>query len=253
MNYKCDAPLTWKRSLIKCLLKRAFVNSSNYKLFQIEIKTLRAILKSNAYPDNFVQNVLSQFLSEYGNTAEDFRLNKINQKDPKPQLLVKEFDDVYLNIPYVGKPSSKLHHTINQRMRAYGLYVKAAYNTKKVASYFSLKSKCSSLFEGSVVYEFSCSRDENKTYIGCTRRQLFRRITDHNDPNKYTAVFEHMYNCDYCKNITNISDSFKILSKGSKTNLDSLESLYIYTKRPILNNKMGPMRGCRFPLTLYKD
>ena len=253
MNYNCDAPLTWKRSLIKCFLKRAFVNSSNYSLFRIEIETLRAILKSNAYPDNFVQNVLSQFLSEYANTAEEFRLNKINQKNRKPQLLVKEFDDVYLNIPYVGKPSSKLHHTINRQMRAYGLCVKAAYNTKKVASYFSLKSKYSSLFEGNVVYEFKCSRDENVSYIGATRRQLFRRINDHNDPNKYTAVFEHMYNCDFCKNITNISDSFKILSKGSKTNLDSLESLYIYTKRPILNNKMGPLRGCRFPLTLYKD
>ena len=232
MNYKCDAPLTWKRSLIKCLLKRAFVNSSNYNVFLIEIKTLRAILKNNAYPDNFVHNVMSQFLSEYGNTAQDFELKKIDQRNRKPQLLVKEFDDVYIKIPYVGKPSTKLHQTINQRMRSYGLWVKAAYNTKKVASYFSLKSKCSSLFEGNVVYEFSCSRDENKTYVGCTRRQLFRRINDHNDPNKYTAVFEHMFNCDYCKNMKNITDSFKILSKGSKMNLDSLESLYICTKRP---------------------
>ena len=253
MNYKCDAPLTWKRSLIKCLLKRAFVNSSNYKLFRIEIETLRAILKSNAYPDTFVHNIISQFLSEYGKTAEDFDMNKNDQGNRRRQLLVKEFDDVYLNIPYVGRPSSKLHHTINRRMQAHGLWVKAAYNTKKVASYFSLKSKCSSLFKANVVYQFSCSRDENKSYIGATRRQLFRRIRDHNDPKKDSAVFEHMFNCNYCKNIENISDSFKILSKGTKTNLDSLESLYIYTKRPILNNKMGPLRGCRFPLALYKD
>ena len=66
-------------------------------------------------------------------------------------------------------------------MRKYCLCVKAAYNTVKVGSYFSLKSKCSNLFGSNVVYKFTCSRDENISYLGETQRHLFKRISEHSD------------------------------------------------------------------------
>ena len=46
------------------------------------------------------------------------------------------------------------------------------FNSFKVSSYFSLKSKSPSLLSSNVVYKFSCLCDTNLTYIGKTKRHL---------------------------------------------------------------------------------
>ena len=107
------------------------------------------------------------------------------------------------------------------------------------------------LFESNVVYKFTCSRDENISYIGETRRQLFQRIIDHNTSNKNSAIFDHMFNCRGCMDKANIAESFQIIQKSRRSHLYSLESIMISKNRPNLNNKLGPHKGT-FPLTLYK-
>ena len=147
---------------------RAYRNSSNFDLFQTEVKNLKSILMQNAYPDHFIDSDIAKFMSDLKIEEKQFKLNKCSSTKKK-QLVVTELDDVYINIPYMGKPSQKLHRKIYHRMLNYHHCVKAAYNTVKVRSYFSLKSKCSNLFESNVVYKFTCSRDEIVSYIGETQ------------------------------------------------------------------------------------
>ena len=253
MNYNSNTPPQWRRSLINCLLMRAFRNSSHYCLFRSEITTLRTIFKRNGYPDPFIDKIIFDFQQTHAQDEQHFKLNKQKSGTKKPQIVVKEFDEVYLNLPYIGRPSTKLHRKINIQMRKYNLWVNAAYRTTKTGSYFNLKSQCSKLFESNVVYQFTCSRDENESYIGETRRHLFQRINEHNsnNNNNNSAIFDHMFNCTGCMNNTNIAKSFKILYKCKRSNLYSLESIMIRKHRPTLNSKLGVNKGC-YPLTIFR-
>jgi hypothetical protein len=229
---------------------RAYRNSSSFSLFQIEVKNLKSILLRNAYPDHFIDSDIAKFISDQKIDEKQFKQNKCSNTK-KQQLVVTEFDDVYLNIPYIGKPSQKLHRKIHHRMRNYNLCVKAAYNTVKVGSYFGLKSKCSYLFESNVVYKFTCSRDENISYIGETQRHLFTRISDHNDNKSDSPIFDHLFNCKDCQNTTNITARFSILKRSNTQNVRSLESLMITRFAPTLNTQLGNHFGKGARLVLY--
>ena len=178
-------------------------------------------------------------------------MNKLKLNTKKPQLVVKEFDEVYLNLPYIGKPSIKLHRKINNQMRKYNLWVKAAFNTTKTGSYFNLKSQCSNLFANDVGYKFTCSRDENISYIGETRRHLYQRIIEHTSSSSNSAVFDHLFQCRDCQNNINIAKSFKILHRCKRSILYNLESIMICKDRPNLNNKLGYNKGT-VPFTIFK-
>ena len=126
----------------------------------------------------------------------------------------------------------------------------AAYNTTKVGTYYKLKPPCPKLFLSNVVYQFSCCRDDNTTYIGETRRQLFRRVEDHNGKDQQSAVFQHLYNCTDCQS-SNLTDRFNILKTCGKGDLLSCEALMISKYRPKLNTQLGPAKGTQVSLSLY--
>ena len=124
-------------------------------------------------------------------------------------------------------------------------------STVKVSSYFSLKSKCSDLFDSNVVYKFTCSRDENVSYIGETQRQLFRRISEHSDKTSDSPVFDHLFNCRDCQNTSNITTRFSIIQHSNKFNVRSLEAILINKLAPRLNIQLGKTRGAGTRLVLY--
>lgn len=123
--------------------------------------------------------------------------------------------------------------------------------TTKVQSYFSLKSRCSTLFTANVVYLFSCPCDKSVSYVGETRRQLFRRILEHGKMGTNSAVFEHLEGCDACQD-KNIAESFTILQRCGSANICSVEAMFINKLRPSLNTQLGPSKGAAVSLSLYK-
>ena len=129
--------------------------------------------------------------------------------------------------------------------------VETAYNTTKIGSYFSLKTCTPYLFKSNVVYKFTCTRDENITYIGESKRQLYQRIKDHCEKDKNSAIFGHLYECEDCQDEEIIS-RFEILKCGSSMNILSLEAILITKFRPSLNTQLGPQKGTLVSLTLYK-
>ena len=53
------------------------------------------------------------------------------------------------------------------------------YKSFKVKSYFELKSRTSVALCSKVVYQFTCSCNTNKTYIGMSSGQLSTRVQEH--------------------------------------------------------------------------
>ena len=121
MNFNAVAPVQWKRSLITCLLNRAFIVCSTYVLFHDEVKRLKAIIISNAYPADFFDNVSRRFLQSLGGS----------QVGAVSETTCSEEPCVYLRVVYVGGPS----HNFGKRLGTlicdkYGVEVKVLFPFK---------------------------------------------------------------------------------------------------------------------------
>ena len=209
--------------------------------------TIKSSLLRNGYPDRFVNDACKAFNEENIINNENFRTQQQSQTSSRPEQL----PEVYVCVPYVGKPSLKLQFRIRKEMQEHRIKTIAAYKTTKVGSYFNLKSSCPHLFHSNVVYQFSCFRDVSSTYIGETRRQLFQRVDDHRGKDKKSAVFDHLYKCDSCQSLQNLGSQFSILQKCNKRSILSYEALLIARNCPKLNTQLGPGKGTMVSLSLY--
>ena len=59
------------------------------------------------------------------------------------------------------------------------------------------------------IYKFTCAKDCEKTYIGESKRLLKKRIREHTQPCRSTAIFKHISECEYFKE----SLSLKLMEK----------------------------------------
>ena len=84
-----------------------------------------------------------------------------------------------------------------------------------------------------VIYQFTCLRDANSTYIGKTIRHLATRVREHTT--SPSAIKEYLSSCTTCKD--NYScNSFKVIdSANSDFEVSIKEALHIRT--PISTNK----------------
>ena len=217
------------------------------ELFFLEVNKIKSNLQKNGYPRLFLDNTYQAFIESNGINERSFE----NKQGIKNGNQDKDRPDAYVVVPFVGKPSIKLQHRLCKTMEDNGIQISPAFRTTKVASYFNLKSSCPLLFKSNVVYQFVCSCDENTTYIGETRRQLFRRVEDHKGKDKQSAVFSHLYNCNACQSLQNISQQFRILKKCRRNNILSLEAILISKHRPVINTQLGPGKGTMVSLALY--
>ena len=59
-----------KKGLIKCLLNRAFLICSTWKLFHGEVCKLKEFLLKNAYPVHYFEQIVKDFLSHKLNNTK---------------------------------------------------------------------------------------------------------------------------------------------------------------------------------------
>ena len=246
MNYHSNSPWQWKKALIKCLLARAYRVSSGPTSFKSEVSLITDSLIKNSYPTHRINKVIKEF---YATLDINEDVSKRTQEDPGKNNLKDE--NVFFKIPFIGAASLKLQRSVRNELEDYGLRVRATFSTTKVQSYFNLKSRCSSLFTANVVYLFSCPCDKSVSYVGETRRQLFRRIAEHDKIETNSAVFDHLERCDVCQD-KNISESFEIFQRCGPGNICSVEAMLINKLRPSLNTQLGPSEGAAVSLALYK-
>ena len=137
-------------------------------------------------------------------------------------------------------------------METIGINIKVAFRTSKVGNYFSLKDKINKLYRNRIVYKFQCPGDLDTQYIGETERQLFVRIKEHTKPTN-SAVFAHIEQCRICQNYNDIFNCFEVIKFCKNRNiLLAVEAIMIKKLKPKLNQQLGPDKGSRITLNIFK-
>ena len=224
MNFNAYSPKQWKISLIFCLLHRAYSICSSASLFTAEVCTLCNMFLSNGYPKKLFNSVYRRFMA------------RLNSPNPAAQDTVDANSCVYLIIPFFGKVSEIMKNRLRLLCNRYQLNAKVVFKPFKVANYFSLKSRCPKPLKSMVVYQFTCSVDQNISYIGRTKRHLLSRVKEHSCPTGNSAVLEHIAVC----NCSCTVDNFTILTTCcSALELSIMEALFIRDLKPSLNASLN--------------
>ena len=85
-------------------------------------------------------------------------------------------------------------------------------NSMHFDTHRSFSRMTKSLYKANVVYQFTCLRDANSTYIGKTIRHLVTRVKEHST--SPSAIKEHLSSCTTCKD--NYScNSFKVIDSAN--------------------------------------
>ena len=126
--------------------------------------------------------------------------------------------------------------------------VKVVFSSFKVKNYFFLKCHTPMPLMANVVYQFTCLRDANSTYIGKTVRHLATRVKEH--ATSSSAIKEHLSSCTTCKD--NYScNSFKVIdSANSDFEVSIKEALHIKHRNPNLNKQLST-QGMSFMLKIF--
>ena len=168
LNFNALCPLKWKSGLSLCLLNRAKRICSSNLLFKQECQKLKSMFMTNGYPSKFFDKVLQQFLN-----------SSKNQSSSSDQNSVSDYEYPLL-IPYLGKHSRRFANKFSKIIRnQLDVKINPVYKSFKVNSYFNLKSLTPLALCSNVVYQFRCSCDTNKTYIGMSSRHLSTRVQEH--------------------------------------------------------------------------
>ena len=252
LNYVATVPKNWKSSVVKCLLHRAQRVTSSRELLRKDIHCLKTMFLNNGYPEAFLDKIITDFLNntEQRDGSDSSTCQNTTETSTDP------LKSVYLTLPYIGKPSEKLHKRLRTEMLQHKIDLKAAYRSTKVGSYFSLKQDVPTLLRSDVVYKFECPLDKDSRYIGETQRHFFTRISDHCSTtsakqSQQSAVRDHILNCNDCSRSKNIVDCFSILRTCSGHDILSQEALCIGKMKPSINIQLAQFNGTRVPINIY--
>ena len=205
------------------------------------MNSLRKYFSANRYPQYLFDKCLNKYL------------DKIFQ--PKRPLLTVPKYDLYFKLPFIGSSSYQCKKQINDLISKYFPQIKlncVFVNDLTISSFFPFKDKIPPLVSSGVVYKYKCGQCQS-TYIGETQKHLFARISQHKGLSFRTNVplatppqsniREHALSSDHPIKI----EHFKILAHSNNFDLRLLESIYIHSESPSLNNHHSS-----FPLNILK-
>jgi len=175
-------PRSYHKSSIVSLVNRAIRVCSTYVLLDEELNNIRSMAYLNDYPYYFIEKIINE------------QLNKLYELPSPPNPIEATSNENkkyrYIEIPYIGKSSytfgKKLKFIIQQQDPTANLRV-IYQTTNPTKRYFPTKDNLNIQQKSGVVYQISCTNC-NKTYIGKTIRQTYRRVQEHEkDVAKATA------------------------------------------------------------------
>ena len=234
----------FKINCIKTLLYRAHnVCSSNLE-FRQEISFLRTHFSMNGYSHKIFNNQVEKFM----NKMYDFP--DISSTVPKKPLFV--------SIPYFGHKSILLVKEISVLISENFPHIDPKLilaNNHKIGTFFKYKDTLPKILQSSVIYKYCCPQSTcGSVYVGSSIRSLLIRGLEHKGYSPYTglplpaqskkhsAIRDHSENCS---GVVSLNDFQIISSLRNPTDLRILESLYIATMKPNLNDKSSA-----FPLKI---
>ena len=169
-----------------------------YFIFSIIPGWWLVIFVCKGYSSVFFDSILKRFLEKKFS----------NNVDKQPNTTDTQEKYYILKVPFIGKPSIIFKQRFSRLIISIStckVNVAIVFQSCKVKDFFSLKSKCSSYLCSNCVYQFTCQRDSDVSYIGQTSRHLGIRAKEHLNLNveNPSAVGRHILGCKGCL------DSFK--------------------------------------------
>ena len=222
-NFLSFSPKTYKTALVKTLVHRIFNICSNWKIFQIDIDKMKNTLQRNKFPPSFIDNVVKKYLDQ------------IYQKEEKQTQKRKAN---YFKLPYIGEISNNTQKKIRDLCKRYckEMDITLIFNTCKIGSFFSSKSKCPSYLQSFVVYRFKCTSC-GASYVGQTTRHCSVRVGEHLHTDKASHIYKHINSNENCKQ-ANDETSFKIIDRANtEYTLKLKEAMHIKWLKPSLNSQ----------------
>ena len=172
LNFKSFTSVSYKISLIKCLIDRSFKICNNWKSFHNDIENIKSNLIKNAYPPFLIDKVIKKYL--------DYKFSS-NQNQ------LKDKSDVhYFKLLYIGNLSHHIKNTLSKLCKEFckeNFNIKLVFSSFKIKSYFSYKDSIPNDLKSFLVYNFTCASCSS-SYIGETccilklgLRSISKRIT----------------------------------------------------------------------------
>ena len=163
----------------------------------------------------------------------------------KDKIITVKKDIKYIKLPYYGYISQKIRNELDSILKK--LYPQVVFkfiftNHNNIGSLFRYKDLIPEALQSGVCYEFKCPSCE-AGYVGITNRNLYTRVHEHlgkscrtgislSNPS-YSSIREHALDKNHPFNFNN----FKIIVKAnSNLSLKIIESIFIKTIKPKLNN-----------------
>ena len=232
-------------------MHRAWTICSTRELFLEEVKKLREIFIKNGYVSGYLDKLFKQFMLK----KDSAPVNASVSDDVDDEENLRRY---ILVIPYVGKPSIIFKQKLIKIFKE-GLDVdlRCVFNSCKVKSYFSLKSRTPSFLAGNVVYKYTCQRDAEQSYIGETTRYLIERAGEHLDLNAHppSAISSHVSSCEVCLNYLksgrlNVNNFDVIKTCKSKIECEINEAFLVKKLSPSMNRQLF-MGGAMHTLRVF--
>ena len=244
MSFYSHCCKLFKINGIKTLLHRAFnVCSSNLE-FRKEISFLRNYFFKNGFPHRIFNFEVERFM------------NRILDS-PVITLTVSK-KPLFVSIPYFGHKSVLLVKELNKLISENFLHIEPKLiltNNHKIGNFFKYKDTLPKYLQASLVYKYGCPQSScGSVYVGSSICSLLTRGLEHMGTSQYTnlplpaqsrkqsAVRDHS---ERCGSVVSLCDFSIVSSNRHATDLRILESLYILTMKPDLNDK-----GSAFPLKI---
>ena len=227
MKFGSFLPINYKRNIICTLVYRAFMISSNYAKFHLDILFLKNFFSMNGFPMKFVETYIGKTLT-----------NLITPKPPSQPS--KEI--IYFALPFLGGPSFALRNKVLKLFTSFFPNYKlqivfSCLNT--IGHNFVVKDKVPFALQSSLVYKYNCGAC-NASYVGKTSRHLFMRIAEHKGTSfrtnvplskpPFSAIRDHAHAHDHPIS----DDNFKVLSTAHPFDLCILETLHMHQIKPTL-------------------
>ena len=235
-NYNSFIPRLFKINAIKTLLYRCYHFSSNWNIFNDEIKFLTEFFQNNKYPLNIIENCISKFLN-------DKFTSKPENETPRDKLY-------YVKLPFYGHLSYVVRKRLNQLLKPY--FPDASFrfiftNPYTLKSFFPHKDKIPMSLMSSIVYQYTCSNCKIR-YLGESTRSMKLRMAEHAGVSprtglkitrpSYSAIRSHCIDQNHEFDI----DNFKVLKQAiHPSDTKIIEALLIHQLKPELNNQTNSL------------
>ena len=223
--------MTYKKSVINSLVRRAIKFSSTWEACSHELNRIKQVLANNSYPQGLVEKVISNQLSKFQASSVGDKPENIN------------FYFCIQNLSRFTAQSKEIKSLVKSHVKSVlpgrEVDVVTYFRPYKMSACFSTRSRCLDRDRSRVVYRFLCPEPAcNAAYIGYTTQTLITRAKQHRY--RESSIFKH-FDCEHKKAVPHISDfisNFSIAySSHEKIKLKIVEAIMIKTERPFINVK----------------